>query len=163
MLLVTNVFGWHRNTLAEIFSTVFKVSLVLGVACLGALSPPKPVINMMSDTWRKKVPWGSSLLSAAANQAQEEGLRRPWYRLLANFNETLTLYILVASVTFLKEPCRIETHQNGTTKLFFFGFFMREASRITLSQNMKVRTYNSLFKHCNWKIKTRRGWQYHST
>ena len=40
-LLVTNLFGWHRNTLAEIFSTVFQSFLRVGVACRGALRPPK--------------------------------------------------------------------------------------------------------------------------
>ena len=50
-----------------------------------------PVIKKISDTWRKKVPRGSSLLSAKANQAQEEFLRLQGCRLLANFNESMTI------------------------------------------------------------------------
>ena len=30
-----------------------------------------PVIKMMSDNWRRKVPWGSSLLNAPPDQAKK--------------------------------------------------------------------------------------------
>ena len=56
-----------------------------------------PVIKMISDTWTKKVSWRSSLLSAAANQAQQEGLPLQGSRLLANFNKSMAVYIPVAS------------------------------------------------------------------
>ena len=59
-------------------------------------------------------------------------------------------------MTFVNERYQMRTHQNGTKKKYFLGFFMREASRMrtaTQSQNVEVRTYKSLFGQYKLKIK----------
>ena len=51
-------------------------------------------------------------------------------------------------------------------KMYFLGFFLREASRMRTamqSQNLKVTTYNSFFGQCKSKIKPWGGSQDHST
>ena len=79
-------------------------------------------MKMISDTWTKEVPCRSSLLSAAANQTQEEGLRLQGSRLLANFNESMTLYILIAS----RDVCERALPDENPSKWYkknFFGLF----------------------------------------
>ena len=118
------------------------------------------VIKKMLDTWKMRVPGGSNLLSAKANQGQQDFLRLPRGRPLANFNESMTDYTLVALVMFVNERNLIRAYrmstQNGT-KNTFLGFFMREASRMrTATQSYKVeaRTFKSVFGHCKLEIKT---------
>ena len=51
-------------------------------------------------------------------------------------------------------------------KIYFLGFFLREAWRMRTamqSQNLKVTIYNSFFGQCKSKIKPWGGWQDHST
>ena len=65
---------------------------------------------------------------------------------------------------FVHKRYHMRTHQNGT-KIYFLGFFLREASRMRTamqSQNLKVTTYNSVFGQCKSKS-NRGGWQDHST
>ena len=55
------------------------------------------IISVIPDTSTKKVPCRSSVLSFGGNQAQEEGSILHASRLLVICNESLTLYMLVAS------------------------------------------------------------------
>ena len=74
----------------------------------------------IEDTWTKQVPCESSLLSAAANQTQE-GLRLQGSRLLANFNESITLDIPVAS----RDVCELALSEKNPSHWYkkFFGLF----------------------------------------
>ena len=66
---------------------------------------------------------------------------------------------------FVHKRYQMRTHRNGT-KIYFLSFFLREASRkgtAMESENLKVTTSKSFFKHCKSKIKPWGGGQDHST